>query len=292
MSADLRTPEGSPRTARTDGRSANTSTKLGWRGLLGLARPLMGVLPSVATAVAGIILWQLAVKILDVSPLTLPAPTQVATYMRENFSALWTDTVVTGREILISFAISAAVGIPLGVLAHASAIFSRTVYPLLVASQAFPKLAVGPLFIVWFGFGTLPIILLAVLLIFFPITLNTILGLEAVKPETRELARMLGFGRWQYFLRIQTPQALPSVFAGLRIASTLAVVGVVVGEFLGTNSGLGYRIVNSTAVADTQSLFATLVVLAVMGALFYALIAVLERICVPWQRSKTTRGAA
>jgi len=245
-------------------------------------------LPSVAVLVLLVIVWQLVVSVFDISPITLPPPADVARYLADNPGPLWLDTLATIKKTLIAFALSMVVGIPLGVLTHRSTLFRRTVYPLLVGSQAFPKLALGPLFIVWFGFGTLPIILLAVLLIFFPITLNTILGLEAVQTETRELARMLGLRWYQNLWRIQVPQALPSVFAGLRIASALAVVGVVVGEFLGTNEGLGYRIVNSTATADTLSLFASLIILAVFGAVFYALIAVAEAVSIPWHKPRPT----
>jgi len=246
---------------------------------------LWQLFPALLLVIALTAAWQILVGILDVSAVTLPPPSSIWSFTVTNREYIWSDTIVTAREALVAFLLSVLVGIPLGVLTHYSRPFRITIYPLLVANQAFPKVAVGPLFIIWFGFGTKPIILLAILLAFFPITLNAILGLASVTEDSRELCKIMGLSRTKAFRKVILPQALPSIFAGLRLASVLIVVGVVVGEFLGTSEGLGYRVVNATSSANTPSLFSALIVLSLLGLLIYGAVGLVERLCIPWYRS-------
>jgi NitT/TauT family transport system permease protein len=241
------------------------------------------VLPPLGVLAAMVVLWQLAVETLNVKLYILPPPTRIWSYLVLEHQQLWSSTVVTGEEIVIGFLVSVALAIPLGILVARSRLFSLTVYPLIVATQTFPKLAIGPLLIVWFGFGELPKLVLAVLVAFFPIMINTIAGLQSVDEESEMLARALGLGSLKTFFKIQLPQALPSIFAGLKVGITLAVVGVIVGELLGSNSGLGYVIINATGTINTVALFGVLVVLTVIGLLSYAMVATIERLAIPWR---------
>ena len=254
------------------------------RGATGPSTWALGtLLPPLGVLVALIVVWQVAVEALRVKLYVLPPPTRIWAYLVVNHEQLWRGSIVTGEEIVIGFGLSVVLAIPLGILVARSRMFSLTMYPLIVATQTFPKLAIGPLLIVWFGFGQLPKLLLAVLVAFFPIMINTISGLHEVDEDTEMLARSVGLSRSKTFLKIQLPQALPSIFAGLKVGITLAVVGVIVGEFLGSNSGLGYIIINATGTVNTVALFSVLVVLTVVGLISYGIVAGIERLAIPWR---------
>lgn len=232
--------------------------------------------PAIAVLILAIIAWELSVRFLNVPLYLLPAPTQIAQYIFLNRGTFATNLLATLRLIAFSYLISVAMGTLLGIVLGRSRLFGRAIYPLLVASQTFPKLAVGPLFIVWFGFGDTPKLLLAFLVAFFPVMINTVLGLKAVRGDTIMLAQVLGLSRLQTFFKVQAPQALPSVFGGLKIAATLAVIGVIVSEFLGASAGLGYLIITATGSMNSLLLFSALVLTAAMGMSLYAIIVLLE----------------
>ncbi|MBV9783556.1 MAG: ABC transporter permease [Acidisphaera sp.] len=248
-------------------------------------RPIRGRVPGVLTAygpavltfAAFLVLWEVAVRLFAIPLYLLPPPSRVAVYIITHADTFISAGLATLRLVLAGFAISIALGIPLGILLARSRIFARTVYPLLVGSQTFPKLAVGPLFVVWFGFGPMPKLLLAFLVAFFPIMIDATTGLQSVRADTLMLARSLGLGRVRTFLQIQLPQALPSIFSGLKIGSTLAVLGVLVAEFLGAAGGLGYLVITATGNLDTVLLFSTLVIIALMGLALYGLVVVCEK---------------
>jgi NitT/TauT family transport system permease protein len=153
--------------------------------------------------------------------------------------------------------------------------------PLIVSSQAMPKVAVAPLLLVWFGFGLLPKVLIAFLIAFFPVVISTAVGLASIEPEKIQLARSMGFGPSATFFKIRLPNALPSVFGGLKISITLAVVGAVVGEFVGGDAGLGYLLTVANGSMDTPLLFAGLVALTVLGVVLYLIVELAERLVVP-----------
>jgi NitT/TauT family transport system permease protein len=245
-------------------------------------RRLISLGPPTAVIVALLVAWELAVKLFDIKQYLLPAPTQIASYMVDHPGILWSATLVTTKEILLAFGISIVLGVPLGMLLAQDSAVSRSVYPVVVGSQTFPKLALGPLFIVWFGFGITPKLILAFLVAFFPLTIATTVGIHSVRAETRLLARSIGLNPAQRFIKVTLPQALPSVFGGLKVAITLAVVGVVVAEFLGATSGIGYLIINATGTVDTLLLFSALVALTVVGLVLYMGVALAERLAIPW----------
>ena len=252
------------------------------------ARLALAYGPALLTLAVVLLVWEGAVRFFAIPLYLLPPPSLVIAYIVGHAGLFAAAGFATLRLILYGFMISVALGIPLGVLLARSRLFARTFYPLLVGSQTFPKLAIGPLFVVWFGFGTTPKLLLAFLVAFFPIMLDATTGLQAVRTDTLMLARSLGLSRTRSFLQIQLPQALPSIFSGLKIGSTLAVLGVLVAEFLGAAGGLGYLVITATGNLDTVLLFSTLVVIAVMGLALYALIVLLEQLTIgSWYHAQT-----
>jgi NitT/TauT family transport system permease protein len=167
---------------------------------------------------------------------------------------------------------------------------SRTVesyvYPLLVFSQSIPKVAIAPLFVVWFGFGMTPKVISAFLLGFFPVVVSGVQGFKSLDPDMRDLARSMRASRWQSFYMVSLPNAMPAIFAGLKVSVTLAVVGAVVGEFVGANSGIGFVLQRSIGNFELPTMFAALVVLAVIGIILFWIIDLIERFVVPWHASQ------
>ncbi len=248
------------------------------------------VYPIIVVIVA-LALWEAAVRILSVPAYILPPPSQIAVVMHEKMPLLLRHGWVSTTEILLGFLLSVVVGIPLALATFLWPAFARSVYPLLVSSQAVPKMAVAPLFIVWFGFGLLPKVLIAFLIAFFPIVINTVVGLAGIEPEKIHLARSMGLSAAATFFKIRLPNALPSIFGGLKIAITLAVVGAVVGEFVGGDAGLGYLLMAANGSMDTPLLFAGLAGLTIIGIVLFLLIEIAERFAIPWHTSTRNAGA-
>ena len=228
-----------------------------------------------------VVIWQAATIVLAIPDYLLPPPTAIAHAMIANEALLIKHSLTTTVEILLGFALSIVVGVPLALAIFLWKPFANTIYPLLIASQAVPKVAVAPLFLVWFGFSLLPKVLIAFLIAFFPVVINTVMGLAAVEHEKIYLAQSMGLGRMATFFKIQLPNALPSIFAGLKISITLAVVGAVVGEFVGGQSGLGYLLLIANGNMDTPLLFAGIVALTFLGVVFFVLIGIVERLILP-----------
>src|SRR4029077_16771643 len=195
--------------------------------------------------------------------------------------------------IIIGFGVAVLVGIPAATLMIYSEWFRRSVYPILLTAQVLPKVALAPLFIVWFGFGLLPKVLMTFLISFFPIVIDTLTGLNSVRPESLMLIRSMGGSRWQAFWKIRLPTALPSIFGGFKVANTFAVVGTIVAEVVGSYHGLGYILVLARGNLDTVTVFAAILWLIAIGFLFYFAVEVAERFCVGGraQNGKTELGA-
>ena len=230
---------------------------------------------------AAVALWELAARALSIPPYLLPAPSAIIESMDKNSAVLIKESVGTTVEILLGFALSVVVGIPLALAIYLWRPFARAIYPVLVSSQAVPKVAVAPLFLVWFGFGLLPKVLIAFLIAFFPVVINTAMGLASLEREKIYLAQSMGLGPFATFFKIQLPNAMPSIFAGLKISITFAVVGAVVGEFVGGQGGLGYLLLIANGNMDTALLFGGIVALTVLGVVLFLLIGVLERVVLP-----------
>lgn len=239
------------------------------------------VLYPLAMLAALIVLWEATARFLAIPVFLLPPPSLILQAMYEHAALLMKESMVTSLEIVLGFGLSIAVGVPLALGIFLWPPFARTVYPILVSSQAVPKVAVAPLFLVWFGFELLPKVLIAFLIAFFPVVINTAMGLAAIEREKIYLAQSMGLGRLATFFKVQLPNALPSIFAGLKISITLAVVGAVVGEFVGGQAGLGHLLLIANGSMDTPLLFAGIVALTVLGVVFFALIGLIERLVLP-----------
>lgn len=250
-----------------------------------------GILSPILAIGVLLVLWEAGVRLLNVELYLLPAPSVVAGAVGKDMPLLIEHGWITTQEVVIGYLLSIAVGIPLGLVIFLSRPFARAIYPLLVSSQAIPKTAIAPLFVLWFGFGLLPKVLIAFLIAFFPIVISTVVGLASIEQEKVYLAQSMKMGSIATFFKIRLPQAAPSIFGGLKIAITLAVVGAVVGEFVGADAGLGYLLLIANGNLDTPLLFAGLFALTLLGVVAFAIVEVIERIAIPWHSSQRAETA-
>ena len=240
----------------------------------------------VAAIVGLLVLWQVFVVVFNIAPYLLPKPTDVLVTLIQDLPDLISQSVITVEEIVLGFALSVIVGIPLAVGIVTWRAFEKSIYPLLVASQTVPKVAIAPLFLVWFGFGQAPKVLIAFLIAFFPIVIDTAVGLRSVPTEMTDLAHSMGASPLALFWKIRFPYALPNIFGGLKVGITLAVIGAIVGEFVGSDSGLGYVLVIANGRLDTALLFAAILVLVLIGIITFLIVDGAERVAIPWHVSK------
>jgi ABC-type nitrate/sulfonate/bicarbonate transport system permease component len=233
--------------------------------------------------------WQVAASTgaiadaLNLENFLVPSPAEIASSLWENRALLAENAWVTLREILLGFACAVAAGLALAVLMYLSETVRLASYPLLIASQTIPVVAIAPILVVWFGFGIgskLPII---ALICFFPITITTLDGLRSVDPEAIKLMRSLDGSRWQTLRRVAAPTALPFAFSGARIAAVFAPIGAIFGEWVGSDSGLGHLILQDNAQLETARMFAAFFVLSAIALALFGLLALAERRIVTWR---------
>ncbi|KAA0682123.1 NitT/TauT family transport system permease protein [Azospirillum brasilense] len=231
--------------------------------------------------------WEVYCRVAGVSALVVPLPSAVLRTLWDGLAGgyllphLW----VTTAEMAMGLAAGCTIGFLAGVLLAEVPVLRRLFYPYILASQVVPKLALGPLFIVWFGFGMTSTVVITALICFFPLLENTMTGLQQVDPNKRELFRMLRATRLQTLLRLKIPSGLPVILAGLRVAVVLALVGAVVGEFIGGRQGLGASIIAAQGMMDSTMMFALFIVITVLGMIVYQAAAGLERWLLrrPWK---------
>jgi len=224
-------------------------------------------------------LWELLVRQWGLSALVLPAPSAIAASLWTGLATgyFWPHIRATLQALLLGLAAGSAIGLLAGMVLAESELLERVLKPYVVVSQVVPKLALAPLFVLWFGFGMLPTVLITALICFFPLMENTLTGLRQVDAQRLQLFRMLGATRLQTLLRLKLPTGLPAILAGLRVAVVLALVGAVVAEFMGASRGLGAVVIAAQGMMDTTLMFAALVLIAAMGLLLYQACLVLER---------------
>ena len=239
---------------------------------------LRAVLGSGVTFIVILGAWELLVRYFEIRSWLLPAPLEIVHAMWDWRGELAAHTLTTLYETLIGFGLAIAISIPLAVLIVYSPMLQNTIYPILLVFQSVPKVAIAPLLALWIGFGILPKVVVVFLVCFFPIIVATATGLSAIPASLMELIRSLSASTLQTFVKIRFPTALPHIFIGLKIAVTFAVIG----EFVGSESGLGYLILVSTSQSRTPVAFGALVILTIMSIALYYGIALLERIVVPW----------
>jgi len=238
-----------------------------------------------------LLLWELGCRLGEVPVFLLPMPSDIWSAIVANFSALLSHSLVTLLETLAGFGLSLAIGIPLAVLIVYSRVFERILYPMLVASQAVPKVALAPILLVALGYGVMPKIIVALLIAFFPVVVNTVTGLASVDRDTLKLMRSMGATQLDVFMKVRFPHAVPSMIAGFKVAIALAVVGAVVGEFVGSRSGLGYYMLLATGNFDTPLVFACVVMLTIMGIVLFYTVGLLEIVLARWNRSARIAAA-
>jgi NitT/TauT family transport system permease protein len=238
--------------------------------------------------------WELFVVVFGIRAYILPRPTEIAVAIVKYMGSLLKASAYTVRSMVVGYVIAAVLGLLLALPIAFSRTMQRTIYPLLVVSQLVPKVALAPIFVIWFGFGLLPKITIVFLLSFFPVLLNSVVALKSIDPEIIYLARSTGASRLDIFLRVRLPSALPTIFAGLKLAAISATVGAVIGEFIGSDSGLGYIILTAQGDLQTDLSFSAIVALTVLGFLLYYGVESVERISIPWhisQRDERTESA-
>ena len=234
--------------------------------MIGQAHRLIYPLAGFAVIV---VLWQAYVDIAHVSKIVLPSPLDIVRASWLRYDLLLRETVPTALESLYGFALAVVIGIPLAVCVTNSRILNLTLYPILIATQSVPKVAVAPIILVWFGLGMQSKLAIAFLVAFFPIVVDTATGLQATPPGLIELSRSLRASRWQTFWKVQFPAALPFVFSGAKVAVTLAVIGAVIGEFVGSVNGLGNLLLSANSQMDGPLAWAALVWLSVLGVVLF-----------------------
>jgi NitT/TauT family transport system permease protein len=239
------------------------------------------VFPLLGIAII-VVLWQFYTHAFAISRIVLPSPLDILNASAANWSVLLRETWPTFLESVLGFLLAVVIGIPFAVCVAGSRILNLTLYPILIATQSIPKVAIAPIILVWFGLGMQSKLVIAFLVAFFPIVVDTAAGIRATPPGLLELARSLRATPLQVFLKIQFPAALPFIFAGAKVAVTLAVIGAVIGEFVGSVSGLGNLLLTANSQLDSALAWAALVWLSLLGILLFAAVAVAERVVMPW----------
>jgi NitT/TauT family transport system permease protein len=237
---------------------------------------------AVATIVALIALWELICRWAEVPVWLLPSPLMIATAFMQWQHLLPLHTLATFYAVIGGFALAVVTGVPIAVLVVYSPFLRRIIFPFLLVLQSVPKVAIAPLLLIWVGYGLQSNIVVACIVAFFPIVITTATGLEAVSPELLELSRVLDTSKLKIFWKLRLPWALPHVFSGMKVAMTLSVIGAVVGEFIGSDKGLGYLILTASSNMNTALVFAVIAVLSVLGILAYYAVVMFERLLCPW----------
>jgi ABC-type nitrate/sulfonate/bicarbonate transport system permease component len=240
-----------------------------------IAAPLLFLLSFIAT-------WQAWVWWSGVPAWLLPAPGRVLTALWEMLPVLFRHTQSTVLAAVTGLLAAVLLALALAVLMDFSPWVRRGMYPLLVFSQTVPIIAIAPLLIIWFGYGILPKVVVVALVCFFPVAVSMVEGMEAADPGMVDLLRVMGSTRWQLIKLVRLPAALPSFFSGLKIAGTYAVMGAVIGEWLGATSGLGVYMTRATHAYQTDRVFAAIIIISLVSLLLFGLINLLARLSIPW----------
>jgi NitT/TauT family transport system permease protein len=248
------------------------------RALERVIYPLTGVAVILA-------LWQGYTWMFGISRIVLPSPSDILLASIARYDLLLRETWPTFLESVYGFGLAVVIGIPLAVCVANSRVLNLTLYPILVATQSVPKVAIAPIILVWFGLGIESKLAIAFLVAFFPIVVDTATGLQATPSGLLELARALRASPLQVFAKVQFPAALPFIFSGAKVAVTLAVIGAVIGEFVGSVGGLGNLLLTANSQLDSALAWAALVWLSILGILLFAAVALAQRLLMPWERA-------
>jgi len=237
--------------------------------------------PLIGVAII-LLIWQLYTYLFGINRIVLPSPVDILRASATNWHVLLRECWPTFLESVLGFILAVVIGIPFAVCVASSRVLNLTLYPILIATQSIPKVAVAPIILVWFGLGMQSKLVIAFLVAFFPIVVDTAAGMRATSAGLLELARSLRASPLQVFLKVQFPSALPFIFAGSKVAVTLAVIGAVIGEFVGSVGGLGNLLLTANSQLDSPLAWAALVWLSALGVLLFAAVVLAERIVMPW----------
>jgi putative hydroxymethylpyrimidine transport system permease protein len=241
---------------------------------------------TAALLAAFVAAWQGVASLHSVDNLTLASPVETFDALRDDWSLLWDNALVTLEEVLLGLAVSASAGVLFAVAMHLFRPLRDATYPLLVASQAIPVVVLAPIFVLAFGYGIGPKLAIVALICFFPITVNLLDGLRSVEPELLKLMRSLGASRLRTLASVELPAALPYLFSGLKIAAAVSVIGAVFGEWAGADEGLGRLVLLGNNQLQTPRVYAGIVLLTLMAVALFALTALAERVACPWNRKE------
>ena len=244
-----------------------------------------GMYPVVAIA-GFFVFWEAAVRLFHIPSYLLPMPSEIFAEIIDNAGVLARNGQATLLVILASFVTSVAVGVPLALLISFSPFARRTIYPLIVFSQMIPKIAIAPLFVIWFGFGFTPKLLIAVLISFFAVVIQSIVGFTSLRPQPVRVAQSMGATAWDLFIKVRLPHALPNIFAGLKMAMASSAIGAIVGEFIASQQGLGYLVLVANGQMNTKLAFAGMMILSVMGIVLYFIVELVERSTTGWRTTQ------
>ncbi len=254
-----------------------------------IAVPSLGKLRPVVTLLGLLAVWQLVVTFSGVPPFILPGPLAVLETLMARWPLILGHAWITATEILLGFALGASLGAASGLLLASFVTARRWLLPVFVVSQALPVFALAPLLVLWLGYGMTSKVAMAVLIIYFPVTVAFYDGLRRADPEMLDLVRLLGASRFDTIRLIRLPAALPSLASGLRVAASVAPIGAIVGEWVGSSGGLGYLMLHANARMQVDLMFAALVVLAAMALTLYLSVDRLGRRLAPWQAETNTQ---
>ena len=230
--------------------------------------------------------WEIGVRLLGIKEYLLPPPSRIWIEFTKRSDIVMGGAWVTTQEILGGYLVAVLVSIPFALAVTSSRFMENAVYPVVVFLQIVPKIAIAPLFIIWFGFGYTPKLLIVFLLSFFPIVVSSIAGFKAVDPEIMDFARTTGAGGWKLFAKIRLPQALPDIFTGMKVGAALSATAAIVAEFVASDKGLGYLLLQYNGNLDTPMVFAVIFLLSFIGLAVYYAVEFVERIAIPWHVSQ------
>jgi NitT/TauT family transport system permease protein len=256
----------------------------------GLAKRLSGALQVAITVLGFLAFWEICARLFALPSYILPAPTEILVELVNRRAQYSHAAYYTLQPMLIGFAAAVVIGIALALLVAFSQTMAKTVYPLLIFFQIVPKIAVAPLFIIWFGFGLMPKVLLVFLLSFFPVVVSAITAFRSVEPDIMDLARSTGASRWRTFMKVQIPHAMPTLFTGIKVAAALSATAAVVAEFVASDRGLGYLLLEANGNLNTSMAFGAVFVLTALGFALYAVVELAEQFLIPWHVSQRGHG--
>lgn len=249
-----------------------------------------GIWPPLGAVVLLLLLWQAATSLFGIEDWILPAPLQIAHEAESSYDRLIGHTWATLKLTLSGFAIGTATGLIVAGVLHYIPFLRRALYPLLILSQNIPIIALGPLLIIWFGFGILSKLIVIVLVCFFPITVAALGGLAGTDRTMLNYMQMIGASRSQIFWKLELPYSLPAVFSGLRIAATYSIMGAIIAEWISSDQGLGYYMLLQKSAFRTDRMFVAIMIVVLLSLLMFSIIVLLERWCIRWQRPQEQGG--